>query len=931
MNFQRKRVATALACVLGATGTAAVTEALAQAPDIRVDVTGSSIRRVEAEGALPVTVVTREEIAKIGAVNTEQLLQTVSAINTLQATQLATGAGLSTYGQASISMRGLGSYRTLVLVNGRRIAPFAGDDGASVNVNSIPISAIERVEVLRDGASAVYGSDAIAGVVNFILTKDYTGAEVGVTYGAPTRSGDGENVEAHVVAGWGNLDKDRFNITVSGSYQKEEALWAKDRNFARTGNQYPWLVSGATGQGNIEGAYTPGTGQPSGPFGETGVPQPGFGSSPFTGYGNPLAAQNRCEDINMFLNPDPTSRGFPYCAFDSAAFLNLLPEREAYNFSGNFVFKLTNDIQFFADALYAKQTVTNIIQPSPVRRSFYQSDSLFGERGIDPINLIFPSNPSYQIAADYLNSIGQGAIVGQPLGVTGRVFDFGLRGTEDEAEQWRGVAGLRGNWMKQDWEMAYTHNENKVEGKTISGYFSQTEYARIINNSNTYNPWSLTQDPSFTSQLPPAEYKGSTLTSKAKSDAFDAKISGDVLQLPAGAMSYAAGYQWRKEGINAQPSPALETGDIAGLGGATPPLDKDRTVNAIFGELLIPIVKDLEGNAAIRYDDYNDVGSTTNYFLNLRWQPVRQLLLRTSYGTGFRAPTLLDLYQPQVFGSTEQFTDPLSGQANLQANGFSGGNPNLKPETSEQWSLGFVWQPVRQFSFGVDWWQVKLDDIIAVPSAQEVVTGFRNGDATYANSVRLDAEGNIETLDTFTVNSGKAKVEGYDINANYRDSFPWGEVGLSFQGTYVDKYDQTSPGGVTFHKVATIVDENGDPVIGATDTGGVVLRWKHVLQASYGYRDWAFTLTQNYYSGYETARRQIDGERNFIGGQSIFDLNIAYTGIKNLRLAIGVKNLFDKDPPIYVPVANQFQAGYDVSLYDPRARFVYGSINYKFW
>jgi len=128
-------------------------------------------------------------------------------------------------------------------------------------------------------------------------------------------------------------------------------------------------------------------------------------------------------------------------------------------------------------------------------------------------------------------------------------------------------------------------------------------------------------------------------------------------------MSYAAGYQYRKEGINAQPSPALETGDIAGLGGATPPLDKDRKVNAIFGELLIPIIKDLEGNAAIRYDDYNDVGSTTNYFLNLRWQPVRQLLLRTSYGTGFRAPTLLDLYQPQVFGSTEQFTDPLSGQA----------------------------------------------------------------------------------------------------------------------------------------------------------------------------------------------------------------------------------------------------------------------------
>jgi iron complex outermembrane receptor protein len=932
MNFQRKRVAAALACVLGAAGTATVTEALAQAPDIRVDVTGSSIRRVEAEGALPVTIVTKDDIARIGATNTEQLLQSVSAISTMEATQLATGAGLSTYGEANISLRGLGAQRTLILVNGRRLVEFAGSFvGGTVNVNSIPISAIERIEVLRDGASAVYGADAIAGVVNFILTKDYTGAEVGATYGAPTRSGDGENVEAHVVAGWGNLDKDRFNLTVSGSYQKEEALWANQRNFAKTGNVYPWLVSGATGQGNIQGSYTPGNGQPFTPAEEGTRAGPGFGN-PGTSFGNPLAATNQCEQINMFLNPTPTTKDAPYCAFDSSAFLNLLPEREAYNFSGNFVFKLTNDIQFFADGLYSKQKVTNIIQPSPLRRDFMQSDQAFFDRGIDPVLLIFPNNPNYQLAANYLNSIGQGSIVGQPLAITARVFDFGLRGTEDESEQWRGVAGLRGNWMKQDWEVAYMHNESKVEGKTISGYFSQAEYAKVLNSSNNWNPWTLTQDPALVSALAAANYVGPTLNGTAKSDSFDAKMSGDVWQLPAGPLSYAVGYQWTKGKIDLQPSAALGSGDIAGLGGATPPLAVDRTVNAIFGELLIPIIKDLEGNAAIRYDDYNDVGSTTNYFLNLRWQPVKSLLLRTAYGTGFRAPTLLDLYQPQVFGTTEQFSDPLTGQENLQVNAFSGGNPNLKPETSEQWSVGFVWQPVRQFSFGVDWWQVKLEDIISTPGAQEVVSGFRNGDPTYANSVRLTPSGDIDTIDTFIVNAGKAKVEGYDINSTYRDSFPWGEVGLNFQGTYIDKFNQTSPGGVEHHKVATLVaDAEGNPVIGADVVGGVVLRWKHVLTATYGYRDWAFSLTQNYYSGYETGHRQIDDERNFIGGQSIFDLQIAYTGIKNLRLALGVKNLFDRDPPIYVPVSNQFQAGYDVSLYDPRARFIYGSVNWKFW
>jgi iron complex outermembrane receptor protein len=931
MKFQRTKVAAALGHLIGAGGAALLVSLPVQAADIKVDVTGSSIRRVDAESALPVTVITREDIARTGALNAEQLLQTVSAISTMNAVQLSTGAGISTYGQSSISMRGLGSFRTLVLVNGRRLAPFAGDDGASVNVNSIPVAAIERIEVLRDGASAVYGSDAIAGVVNFILTKSYKGAEVGITYGVPTRTGGGDNTEAHAVAGWGDVEKDRYNFTIAANYQKEKALFAKDRDFAKTGNVYPWLVSGATGQGNIEGAYTPGTGSAAAGTWVEGKPQPGFGASPGTGYGNPLAAQGKCADINMFVNPNPTSKKVPYCAFDSAAFVGLLPEREAVNLSGNFTFKINNNIEFFADALYAKQTVTQTIQTSPVRRSFLQSDGLFEQKGIDPALLIFPSNPNYQTAANYLNSVGLGSIVGQPLAITARVFDFGPRTQEDDATQWRAVAGLRGTLGNHDWDIAYTHNENKVEGRVIAGYFSQTEYAKIVQTSNDWNPWSLQQTAAFNAKLPAAAYIGPTLNGTAKSDTVDGKITGELFSLPAGPLAYAAGAQWRREEMITSPSPALETGDIAGLGGSVPPVNKSRRDNVLFAEFNIPIVKTLEATAAIRYDDYNDVGGTTNYFANLRWQPTKDLLFRTSYGTGFRAPTLIDLWQPVTLGTSEQFTDPLTGQANLQVNAFSGGNPALKPETSKQWTLGVFWQPVRQIGAGVDYFQIKLKDIISTPSAQEVVTGFRNGDATYANSVVLTPEGEIERITTQTVNAGKATVEGFDVNLNYRDRFAWGELGLSFQGTYMIKFDQTSPGGVVFHKVATIVDENGDPVIGATDSGGVVLRWKHVLSATYGYGDWAFTLTQNFFSRYETAPRQIDGERNFVSSQSIFDAQIGYAGIKNLRLAVGIRNMFDKDPPIYVPVANQFQSGYDVSTYDPRARFVYGSLSYKFF
>ena len=162
----------------------------------RVEITGTSIKRIDAETALPVTVITREEITRSGVTSTEQLVQSISAISAAGGINSSTGAGLSTYGQSSISMRGLGEDRTLVLVNGRRMAPFAGGNGGSINVNSIPLAAIERVEVLKDGASAVYGSDAMAGVVNFILTKDYQGFEIGATYGTPTHEGGGQSHKA---------------------------------------------------------------------------------------------------------------------------------------------------------------------------------------------------------------------------------------------------------------------------------------------------------------------------------------------------------------------------------------------------------------------------------------------------------------------------------------------------------------------------------------------------------------------------------------------------------------------------------------------------------------------------------------------------------------------------------------------------------------
>jgi iron complex outermembrane receptor protein len=899
---------------------------LAQEVIQRVEITGSSVKRVDSETALPVQVLSKQDIARTGATSTEDLLSSISSLSSSGSTVGATGSGNTTYGLSSISLRGLGSDRALILVNGRRLAAFAGGSGASVNVNAIPLAAIERIEVLKDGASGVYGSDAIAGVVNFILSRNFKGVEISGEYGSPTESGGGQNQKASIAGGFGDLEKDRYSVVLSASFEKEKTLYGRDRSYAKTANLPPYTTATATGQGNIEGALIPGA------FPNDRVP--GFGTSPGTGYGSPLAAANNCEGVQNVLSPTKTTKGAPYCAFDSAPFVALIPDKKLANFSGNVAFKINDDHQLFADALYSQTTVTNTIQASPVRRSFLVTDDQFAVQGVDPALILYPSNPAYQsIAVPYLTAQGgaAAALIGKPLAITSRVFDFGGRQTHDVADQSRLVVGAKGTVLKQDYEIAYSYNQSKVEGSVPSGYFSQVAYAKIINNpANNWNPWAPggVQTGALADLLKTAQYSGSTLKSTSRSDIFDAKLTGDVFKIDDRSIQYAAGLQSRRESFNSQPSAALSAGDIAGLGGAVPPVDRNRTINSVFGELTIPILKSLEADIAIRNDNYNDVGASTNYKASARWQPSKSVLFRGSFGTGFRAPTLTDLYQPQTVGTSAGFNDPKTGQTNVQVNSLSGGNPNVTPEKSRQASLGVVLSPVKSFSIGVDAFKINVKDIIATPSAQEVVSGFRAGDPAYASLVTLSGN-DIDSIKTILSNLGVAKLAGYDVFAAYRNNFSFGKLDVALNGTYFDKYDQTSAGGVLYHKVGTTVDRDGNPVIGADITGGVVLRWKHSLSATWTKGAWATTLVQNYRTGYEVGH-DLNDNRVFIPSEEIYDLNVAYKGVKNLTISAGVKNLFDKGPSIYVPVSNQFQSGFDINQYDPRGRFAYISASYLF-
>jgi iron complex outermembrane receptor protein len=887
----------------------------------RVEITGSSLKRVDAETALPVQVVSKAEITRTGATSTQELLSTITALSSAGSTQNSTGAGSSTYGLSSISLRGLGAERTLVLVNGRRLAAFAGGGGAAVNVNAIPLAAIERVEVLKDGASGVYGSDAVAGVVNFILSKSFQGVEVTGGYGSPTTHGGGDNNKASITGGFGDLNTDGYSLVVSGSIENEKLLKASDRDYAASGNKLPFYSSGATGQGNIEGAFLPGSGPVAGQF----------GSSPGTGYGNPLAANGQCPSINMFKNPTNSTTGAPYCAFDSASFVGLIPKRELKNLTANGAFKINNDHQLFADAMYSESTITQSFQGSPLRKSFLETDAEFDKQGVDPALLLYPSNPVYQsIAVPYLNQQGFSNLIGKPLAITSRVFDFGNRTSVDKAKQSRLVLGAKGVVMGQDYEVALASSESKTHGTVPEGYFSQVAYAKIINDpANNWNPWApgAVQTGALADKLKTAQYTGDTLNAKSKTDSFDAKISGELPTIAGITPAYAVGVQSRRDKYVTNPSEALETGDIAGLGGATPPVDRARTINSVFGESSVPLTKTIDLGLAVRRDDYNDVGSTNNYKVNARWQPIKSVLFRASAGTGFRAPTLTDLWQPQTTGTSENFNDPATHQNQIQVNAVSGGNPNLKPEESRQRSVGLVLSPFNNFTVGVDWFSINVSDILATPSAQEVVSGFRKGDPAYANLVKLSGN-NVDLIYTTLANTGDAKVKGLDLFAQYRQNTSIGRFDVSLNGTYMDQFDQTSPGGTVSHKVGTLVDKDGNPVLGAQN-GGVILRWKHALSSTWSQGPLAVTLTQNYSSRYE-AGHDLNDERTFVGAQATYDMNVSWKPWKTLVLNAGVRNLFDKQPSTFVPVSNQFQAGYDINQYDPRGRFVYVSAGYTF-
>jgi iron complex outermembrane receptor protein len=883
-----------------------------QQPIARVEVTGSSIKRADVEGSLPVQMVTRDDIKRTGATNTAELLTTLTSNSMVGATNQAEGAGSSTYGEATASLRGLGASKTLVLVNGRRLGNYA-TDGTAVDVNSIPLASIDHVEVLKDGASGVYGSDAIGGVINFITRNNYQGVELN-GYTSVSRGGGGQTHKASILAGFGDFDEDRYNFTVSADISRDDAIFGRQRDYASNG----WRDDGfRDSSATPSGALT--TFNPVTTPNAMGV-IPNALTSTGKGLGNPLAPSNCAANGSRF------DANFGTCRYDSSPVLNLIPAAKRANVGGSVRFKLNDNNEFFAEGFVSRNETTQQAQPSPYSNSFLASDPAFAQKNIYPSIVVSPTSPYYPSAWLAAN---HPEVNGQPVSVSYRAFDAGDRKSRDTAIASHFVMGFKGNVKGYDYDVAYTHNSSDVTERTMQGYQNSTQLVSLLSNNNAFNPWTQYQSPALASQIYGTNYNGPIINAVLRNDALNAKISGDLFKLPAGTVSFAVGASLMDENLSVNPSQAYQSGDVSGYGGAQLPLSASRNSSALFAETIIPIVKHLEADVAVRTDRYPNA-TATNPKVSFRYQPFSQLLLRASYGKGFREPSLPELMTQQTLGTTSTFTDPVSKRSD-QFNMTYGGNPNLKPEKSEQTSFGFVVDPVKGMSIAIDWWKINVNNLVTSVAPQFTVAQAAAGNPQYTGLVTRDALGNITNIVGTNINAGGVKTQGIDIDARYAflKSATYGNFAVRLNGTYTSKYDLTLPDGTVQPSVAATVDGDGN-VLSAVSTG-IIFRWKDQLTLDWKRKEWGASLTNNFQSGYyDNFRADGVGGPQHVGAFSTWDLQGSYSGIKNLTLTAGVKNLFNRKPADVITAGYYFQTGYDPTWYDPHGQTGYVSANYKF-
>lgn len=896
------RLAMATAAGFSITGQVQAQQAGAEAPVIQADaadkastqkvyVTGSNVRRIELESASPVQIITREELTRGGATSLNEVLRTISAniggVNENNTNGFTAGA-------AGLNLRGLGSQATLMLINGRRLAAYAQPEFQTtfVDLNSIPVGAVERIEILKDGASAIYGSEAIAGVINIILRSSYEGLELSGSLGQSSRS-DGETQRANITFGKGSLVKDHFNAyaTLDVRSRKEAYLYKRDA-YLGTDDLRPW------GYKDNRTLYT--------------YPGNLFWTDKATGRYVMRTLDNQCPADRLvpasgILEKNAMGQA---CVFDNTkdSTVNAGGKTDRIGLTSRVTWQANASTTVFGELMLNRSTATVTGIPH----------WLAGQNNQPTLDLpiTHPQYPKDLIGPDGKTLAGGNGTVR----VRASLRDFPSQGMKNTTDFSRYLAGAKGDYKNWDWETAILFTGSKVQSHNSSAILTKPfieayHDGRFIfgggsANEALYRTITASADSTFKSSLAQ----------------IDAKVSGELFTLPAGAVGVALGTEFRRESLSNSPDARAIAGELYHKAQSPPGISNSRHVSSVYGEATIPLLKNLEASLAARHDRYSDYGSSTTPKLGLKWSVTPAFLVRGTYAKGFRAPTLVEnstdvRYAYLSYKDTARCNARFTLGCDSNSPYRSGANKDLKPETAKNLTLGIAWEPSSSFLTTLDAWQIERDNEISTLALSKVL----DDPARYANNPAVSivrepltaddqlagaSAGQIKSITMLLTNVAMTQVRGLDLKM----------VGRLNLGEYGTLHPQLNLSHTYSLRTAPSANEKLIQYAGVAGTptvqGNLGLGWK---KAAYNLSaDVEFIGKMSSFED-RTAPCKLATEGypalcKGIASFTVFHLGGSYSGFKNTRLRFAVRNAFDRKPPFHPHYGNSFISGLHGSM-----------------
>ncbi len=891
---------------------AAAVLAPAAAQDVqRIEITGSNIRRVQTETASPVQTLTREEIARSGKASVAELLQSLSVDNQ-GSVPTSFGGGFAS-GASGISLRGLGAASTLVLVNGRRIAPYGlADDGQKVfaDLNIIPLEAVDRVEILKDGGSAIYGSDAIAGVVNVILRRDFSGL-VAKLSGGQSAERDGRTSAVALTGGFGDLSKDGYNLLVNLEATTKKAIWNRNRAGRGAVGRADLRDLGFSAQEALggTGAITGNNAAGSSINGNLRNPD----TLDYYSRGNPAGVGftrtfpgAACTNFTKHPQGDPGGG----CLIDAPQlYSQIQPPQDTVNFFARGALALSPTTQLYGEANAYRSKSKVETTPSPVSTSVGYPGGPVSNAGVS-LGAAHPDNPYFGTAARlrYL-----AADVGPRVNNIESTFSRLLLGVKTTVADWdldsallvsqNKNSGRRTGYLQRDVAFALL---NPTAGNVAAATAGSTAYAALPAGS----VWRIGENAGLNSAALYAALSpeiGSD--ARSKTTQIDLRAARDLAQWEGGALALALGAEMRRESVRLNPVTGTERGNVIGLGYSA--YDGARTLSAAYAELLMPLTKTFEANLAARIDHYSDVGNSTTPKLGLKWTPMKQLALRGSVSRGFRAPGAAE----NGNGGLAAFTtaaDPVRcalgvvaacAAANVAV--ITSPNPDLTPEKSTTTTAGLVFEPLSGTSLALDFWRVqRKDEINQTTTAEAIAAGRVVRDPGSATNIPGDPGAIIAVLANY-VNSARSTVSGFDVDARQAFSLgSAGKLGLDVKWTHISSFKRTDRDGTSLDFAGTHGNCDVTNCIGTpADRVNLGLSWEIA--------NWRVAALANHRAAMKNRLSKDDPDCAFhfadgsdapagckIKAFTTVDLTARWKATASLEIFGSVQNLFDAKPPL---------------------------------